>query len=58
MHGAHTSNNKTTYKDFLGVQELAFITFNGFFFEFLTPYTLGGHNFFHSIPFLTIFNAP
>jgi hypothetical protein len=28
-----------------------------FFFEFLIPSTLGGHNFFNSTPFLTIFNA-
>ncbi len=27
------------------------------FFEFLTPSTLKGHNFFNSIPFLTIFSA-
>jgi hypothetical protein len=28
-----------------------------YFFEFLTPYTLGGHNFLNFIPFLIIFNA-
>jgi hypothetical protein len=28
------------------------------FFEFLTPSTLRGHNFFNFIPFLKIFNAP
>jgi hypothetical protein len=28
------------------------------FFEFLTPSTLGGHNFLNSIPFFMIFNAP
>jgi hypothetical protein len=28
-----------------------------FFFEFLTPSTLGGGNFFNSFPFLTIFSA-
>ncbi len=27
------------------------------FFEFLTPSTLGGCDFFNSIPFLTIFNV-
>jgi hypothetical protein len=27
------------------------------FFEFLTLFTLGGHNFFNSIPFLMIFNV-
>jgi hypothetical protein len=28
------------------------------FFEFLTPSTLGGHNFLNPIPFLIIFSAP
>jgi hypothetical protein len=36
----------------LGVQELVVVCC----FEFLTP-TLGGHNFFISNPFLTIFNT-
>ncbi len=27
------------------------------FFEFLTPSTLGGHNFFNSISFFTMFNV-
>jgi hypothetical protein len=31
--------------------------FNGFFSEFLTPFTLGGHNFFIPNFFLTIFNV-
>jgi hypothetical protein len=42
----------------LGVWELAFVTFGGFFFEFLTPFTLGVHNFFNYIPFLKIFIVP
>jgi hypothetical protein len=29
-----------------------------FFFDFLTPSTLGGHNFLNSIMFLMIFSAP
>jgi hypothetical protein len=29
-----------------------------FFFELLTPSTLGGHNFLNCILFLTIFNVP
>jgi hypothetical protein len=28
------------------------------FFEFLTPFILGGHNYLNFIPFLTIFSAP
>jgi hypothetical protein len=42
-------------KKFFGVWELAFITFCAFFFEFLTPFILGGWNFFNSIPFFMIF---
>jgi len=42
----------------LGVWELAFVVLGGFFFEFLTPFTLGGCNFLTSIPFSTIFNVP
>jgi hypothetical protein len=42
---------------FLGFWELAFVMFDGFFFQFLTLSTLGTHNFLNSIPFLTIFNA-
>jgi hypothetical protein len=41
----------------LGVEESAFIVLNGFFKEFLTPFTLGGHNFFNSNPFFMIFNV-
>ncbi len=44
-------------RNFVGVWELAFVAFGGLFFEFLTPFTLRGHNFFNSISFLTIFNA-
>jgi len=36
---------------------LVFITFGGFFFEFLTPSILGGRNFLNFIMFLMIFNA-
>ncbi len=44
----HTSNC-------LGVQELVFVVFDGlFFFEFVTPFTLRGYNFFISNLFLTI----
>jgi hypothetical protein len=32
--------------------------FGGYFFEFLTPSTLGDHNFLNYILFLMIFNAP
>ncbi len=32
--------------------------FDGLFFEFLTPFTLGGINFFNSNTFLMIFRAP
>jgi hypothetical protein len=31
--------------------------FNGLFFEFLSPFTVGGHNFFISNPFLMIFSV-
>jgi hypothetical protein len=41
-------------RNFLGVQEPAFVLFNDFFFEFLTPFTLGVRNFFISNSFLTI----
>jgi len=51
------NNNKTTYKDFFNFLELAFLMFDGFFFELLTPFTLGGHNFLNFIMFLIIFNA-
>ncbi len=37
---------------------MALVAFDGFFNEFLTPFILGGHNFFYYISFLTIFNAP
>ncbi len=42
----------------MGVQELAFVTYCDFFFEFLTFFTLRGHNFLNSIMFLMIFIAP
>jgi len=44
-------------RNFLGVWEPAFVTFGGFFLEFLTPFTLRGHNFLNYILFLRIFNA-
>jgi hypothetical protein len=34
-------NNKATYKDFLGVHELAFITFSGLFFLVFNPFYFG-----------------
>ncbi len=43
---------------FLGIWEPTFIAFSGLFSEFLTPSTLGSHNFLNFIQFLTIFNAP
>jgi hypothetical protein len=36
---------------------MGFVTFDGLFFNFLTPSTLGGRNFLNSNPFLTIFSA-
>jgi hypothetical protein len=50
-------NKKVTYKDFFRYQELAFVAFGGFFFEFLTPSPLKGHNFLNSTSFLMIFSA-
>ncbi len=44
-------------KIFFGVRELTFVVFDGLFFEFLTPFTLGGHNFLISNPFSTIVNV-
>ncbi len=44
-------------KNFWGVWESAFIVFRGSFFEFLTPFTLGGHNFLISNPVLMIANV-
>jgi hypothetical protein len=32
----NSNNNKAIYNDFLSVWELAFVVFNGLFFEFLT----------------------
>jgi hypothetical protein len=51
------NSNKATYKDFLGVWELSFVSFGGLFSEFLTPSTFGGHNFFNPIMCLMIFCA-
>jgi hypothetical protein len=36
---------------------MAFVTFGGLIFEFLTPFILGGHNLFTFILFLMIFRA-
>jgi len=41
----------------VNVWEPTFVAFGGFFFEFLNPSTLRGHNFFNSIMFLKILNA-
>jgi len=43
---------------FLGVWEPTFLTLGSFFFEFLIPSILRGHNFFNSITFLTILKVP
>ncbi len=45
-------------KNFLGVWEPGFVTFDGLFFWVLDPSTLGGCNFLNFIPFLAIFNVP
>jgi hypothetical protein len=37
---------------------LAFVAFGGLFFDFLTPFKLGGHNFKNFIPFFMSFSAP
>jgi hypothetical protein len=47
--------------NFLGVEEAAFVVFNNFLLEFLTPFTLGGHNFLISNLFsmiLSVLDAP
>jgi hypothetical protein len=43
----NSDSNRATYKDFFECSEisLCIVVFCGFFFEFLTLYTLGGHNF-------------
>jgi len=51
-------NTIATYKNSLGVQELAFIAFGGFLNLFSTPSTLEGHKFFNYIYIFTIFSAP
>jgi hypothetical protein len=38
--------------------EISLVVFDEFFLEFLTLSTLGAHNFFNSIQFLTIFSVP
>jgi hypothetical protein len=52
------NNNKTTYKDFFGCLKTSLCGVGRFrFFEFFIPFTLGGYNFFNSIPFSTIFSV-
>jgi hypothetical protein len=54
-----SNSNKTTPKEFfLSDREWALYCSVVCFFEFFTPFTLGGHNFLNSNIFLTIFNAP
>jgi len=50
----NSNNNKAT-RNFIGVWELIFVTFSGFFLEFFTPSTLKGHNFLNFIMFLDDF---
>ncbi len=46
------------YKSLLGVWELAFVAFGGFFFELLiNSVYFEGHNFFNYVPFLMNFSA-
>jgi hypothetical protein len=49
--------NITTYKDFFRCLGISLCSIQWFFFEFLTPSTLGAHNFLNSILFFMIFNA-
>jgi hypothetical protein len=44
-------------RNFIGVWELAFVRLGGFFLEFLTPCTLGAHNFLISDSFFKIVNV-
>jgi hypothetical protein len=54
-----SNSNMATYKYFFRCSKTSLCNIlMVFFFFFLTPYTMGGHNFFHSIALLTIFNAP
>jgi hypothetical protein len=51
-------SNTTTYKEFFGCSKTYFYSVQWFFFKkFLTPSTLGGHNFFDSNLFLAIFSV-
>ncbi len=53
----NSNSNRATYKEFF--EWSSFLVFGDlFFFEFLTPSTLGGCNFLNSNPFLMISNAP
>jgi hypothetical protein len=51
-------NYNSNIQQFLGVWELAFVAFNGFFFKLLISSIVGGHNFLNSIPFFMIFSVP
>jgi hypothetical protein len=52
------NSHKITYKEFFGCLGTGFVTFGDlFFFEFLTPFILGGCNFLNPNPFLMIFSA-
>jgi hypothetical protein len=50
------NSNKATYKEYFGCFGLCSVWWF-VFFDFFTPFTLGGRNYFNSIPFLMIFNA-
>jgi hypothetical protein len=51
----NSNSNRTTYKDFFGCSGTSLCSiWWSFFFEFLTPFTLGGCNFLFSNPFSTI----
>jgi hypothetical protein len=57
----NSNSNRATYKEFSWCSGIAFIVFDGLFFNFLTLFTLGGYNFLISNLFLTIVsvsNAP
>ncbi len=54
----NSNSNRTTYKEFCWCLGTTLCTFGGFVFEFLTPSTLRGHNFFNSISFFMSFSAP
>jgi hypothetical protein len=53
----HPSTVIATYNDLFGCQKTSFVRFDGFCKKVIDPSNLGGHNFFNSNPFLTIFDA-